>query len=78
MWAAAIAWRIARAANVPCSLVCLIPDLWTPGIAGEVAIAPNLFDQIAVEVRRQLAAELGTEIPAAVRDGLVLRTGRPG
>lgn len=76
--AAAIAWRIARAANVSCSLVCAIPDLWTPGIAGEIAIAPNLFDQLAAEVRRQLAADVGAEIPSAVRDGLVFRTGRPG
>lgn len=76
--AAAIAWRIARAGNVSCSLVCAIPDLWTPGIAGEIAIAPSLFDQLAAEVRRQLAADVGAEIPAAVRDGLVFRTGRPG
>lgn len=69
---------MARAADAPCLIITVLPDLWTPGIAGEMGIAPTLFDDLASEVRKHLAEELGGEIPAAVRDGLEVRTGRAG
>jgi len=76
--AAALAWRIARAANAPCLMITVLPDLWTPGITGDVAVGPALFDALVAEVRDQLATELGSTIPASVRNALVVRTGRPG
>jgi nucleotide-binding universal stress UspA family protein len=76
--AAALAWRIARAADARCILVYSVPDVWAPGGVAPLMHSPGIFDRLAADVRRCLADEVGAEIPVIVRDGLVARPGRPG
>jgi len=76
--AAALAWRIARAADARCILVYAVPDLWAPGGVAPLMHSPEIFDRLRADVRRWLADEVGAEIPVAVREALVTRPGRPG
>jgi len=76
--AAALAWRIARAADARCILVYAVPDIWAPGGVAPLMHSPEIFDRLAADMRRWLADEVGAEIPAAVREALVTRPGRPG
>ena len=76
--AAAMAWRIARAGDVPCILVYALKEMWAPGGLAPLANSPELVDTLIANVRRVLHRELGVEIPSAVRDALVVRTGRAG
>lgn len=76
--AALRAWRLARAAAVPCILAYAVPDVWAPGGMEPVMSSPEIFDTLVSAVRHQLASELGDQIPAAIRRSLVARAGRPG
>lgn len=82
--AAALAWRIARAADASCVLVYAvpvipaIPDDWSPGSMSPMINAPALFDALVGHVRKQIDTELSSDLPVAVRQGLVARLGRPG
>lgn len=76
--AASLAWRIARAADTRCVLVYAVPEFWAPGGLAPLVNAPDIFDKLVADVVRQLAAELGAEIPVAVREALVARAGRAG
>jgi len=76
--AAALAWRIARAADARCVLVYAAPDIWAPGGLAPLMQSPEIFDRLGTDVRRWLAEEVGAEIPVAVREALVVRPGRPG
>jgi nucleotide-binding universal stress UspA family protein len=76
--AAALAWRIARAADARCILVYAVPDIWAPGGLAPIMHSPEIFDRLAADVRRCIKEEVGAEIPSAVRDALVARPGRPG
>jgi nucleotide-binding universal stress UspA family protein len=78
MRAAALAWRIARAADARCILVYAVPDIWAPGGLAPLMQSPEIFNRLAADVRRWLAEEVGAEIPAVVREALVTRPGRPG
>jgi nucleotide-binding universal stress UspA family protein len=75
--AAALAWRIARAADARCVLVHAVPELWAPGGMAPLVNSPEVFDQLVVEMRELIAKELGSEIPEAIRESLVARPGRP-
>lgn len=76
--AAALAWRIARAADARCVLVYAVPEIWAPGGVAPLVHSPDIFDRLTADVRRLLADELGGEIPAEVREALVARAGRTG
>jgi len=76
--AAAMAWRIARAADVPCRLVYAVPEMWAPGGLAPLANSPEVVDTLVANVLGVLGKELGTEIPFAVRDALLVRRGRAG
>ena len=76
--AAVRAWRIARAAAVPCILAYAVPDVWAPGGMAPLVNSPEIFDTLVSAVRHHLAYELGNQIPAAIRRSLVARAGRPG
>jgi nucleotide-binding universal stress UspA family protein len=76
--AAALAWRIARAADTRCVLVYAVPELWVPGGLAPLVNAPEAFDRLVAEMRQYLAKEIGSEIPEAIRQSLVARPGRPG
>ena len=75
--AAALAWRIARAADARCILAYAVPDIWAPGSLAPVMHSPEVFDRLAADVRRCLKDEVGAEIPSVVRETLVARPGRP-
>lgn len=76
--AARRAWRIARAAEVPCIFAYAVPDVWAPGGMAPVTDSPDMFDVLVAGVHYELARELGDEIPDAIRRSLVARAGRPG
>lgn len=76
--AASLAWRIARAADAQCLLVHAVPDVWAPGAMAPLVNSPDVIDMLASEMRQQLAKEIGSEVPAAIRNRLVARPGRPG
>jgi len=76
--AAALAWRIARAADTRCVLVHAVPEVWAPGGLAPLVNSPEIFDRLVSDLRHLLARELGAEVPASVRQSLVARAGRPG
>lgn len=76
--AAGRAWRIARAAEVPCIFAYAVPDVWAPGGMAPLINSPDIFDMLVSSVHYELARELGDEIPEAIRRSLVARAGRPG
>lgn len=76
--AAALAWRIARAADAHCILVYAVPDIWAPGGVAPLMQSPEIFDRFGADVRRWLAEEVGAEIPGVVREALIVRPGRAG
>lgn len=75
--AALLAWRIARAADAQCVLVYAVPDVWAPGAIAPLVNSAEVFDTLVSELRRDLVRELSSEIPAAILQSLVTRTGRP-
>jgi nucleotide-binding universal stress UspA family protein len=75
--AAALAWRLARAADVRCVLVHAVPDVWVPAGMEPVVNGPEVFDLLVGNVQRTLSQELGAEIPEEVRRGMIARVGRP-
>jgi len=76
--AASLASRIARAADTRCILVYAVPEVWVPGGLAPPVNSPDIFDTLVSDLRHQLGAELGAEIPVAVREALLARAGRPG
>ena len=76
--AASLAWRIARAADARCVLVHAVSDVWVPGGLAPLVNSPDIFDKLVSDLQRQLAHEVGAEVPEAVRKGLVARPGRAG
>ena len=75
--AAALAWRIAEAGGAKCYFVFAAPEPW-PGGVEPLHYPPRIYDQLVADVRRLLDDGLGGEIPAAGREALVVRSGRPG
>lgn len=75
--AAALAWRIAKAADTSCVLVHAVPDVWMPGALSPLVNSAETFDIVVNHLQQLLALELGAEIPDAVRQALVARPGRP-
>ena len=76
--AAALACRIARAADADCVLVYAVPELWSPDGLAPLVNSPEVFDQLVQALRHQISHEWSGEISAAVRESLVARAGRPG
>lgn len=76
--AAALAWRVARAADTRCVLVHAVPEVWAPGGLAPLVNSQDIFDRLVSELRHLLDRELGAEIPASVRESLIARPGRPG
>lgn len=76
--AAALAWRIARAAEAQCVLVYAVPEVWAPGGLAPLVNSSEVFDMLVSDLRHQIDHELAAEIPEPVRQSLVVRPGRPG
>lgn len=76
--AAALAWRIARAADTRCVLVHAVPEVWAPGGMEPLVNSHEIFQRLVTEMRQLLDRELGAELPASVRQSLIARPGRPG
>lgn len=76
--AASLAWRIARKAQAQFVLVYAVPEVWAPGGIAPLVNGPDIFAMLVSHVRDEIAKELGSEIPAAIRDAMVARPGRPG
>ena len=75
--AAALAWRIAEAGGAKCYFVFAAPEPW-PGGVEPLLYPPRIYDQLVADVRRLLEEGLRGKIPAAGREALVVRSGRPG
>jgi nucleotide-binding universal stress UspA family protein len=71
------AWEIARVLDAPCVLVYAVPEVWDPGGVAPLVNTPAIFQALVDDVHRQVETQLGAPIPAAVRDSLIARAGRP-
>lgn len=76
--AASLAWHIAQAAGTRLLMVYAVPEVWAPGGLAPLINSPDVVGVLVSNVRRHVDAALGAEIPLAVREALVARTGSPG
>ena len=76
--AAALAWRIARAADAQCVLVYAVPEVWAPGGMAPLVNSSEVFHMLVSDLRHQINHELGAEVPEPIRQSLIARAGRPG
>jgi nucleotide-binding universal stress UspA family protein len=76
--AASLAWRIARAADAQCVLVCAVPEVWAPGGMAPLVNSSEVFDMLVSDLRHQINHELAAEVPEPIRQSLIARAGRPG
>jgi nucleotide-binding universal stress UspA family protein len=76
--AAALACRIARAADAECVLVYAVPEVWSPDGLAPLVNSGQVFDQLVAELRHEISRKWSAEMSAAVRESLVARAGRPG
>lgn len=78
-WAAATAWRLARAAGVPCHLIHVVTDVTippggTPGVADVAAFRAAVLPVAREQVREALAGNA----PPECLDAIEIAFGRPG